>query len=111
MQYKLTASMMCANYGNLEKEVRDLETRDPRLCDGPGARGERKRQDPSRPSRGHLHPAFHKRLSEAFRRARRLLLPPLPPRSRKRGHILPQGAFGRETRLLLRPQGTWARIG
>lgn len=25
MQYKLTASMMCANYGNLEKEVRDLE--------------------------------------------------------------------------------------
>lgn len=25
MQFELTASMMCANYGNLEKEVRDLE--------------------------------------------------------------------------------------
>lgn len=25
MQFKLTASMMCANYGNLEQEVRDLE--------------------------------------------------------------------------------------
>lgn len=25
MDFKLTASMMCANYGNLEKEVRDLE--------------------------------------------------------------------------------------
>lgn len=25
MNFKLTASMMCANYGNLEKEVRDLE--------------------------------------------------------------------------------------
>lgn len=25
MQYELMASMMCANYGNLEKEVRDLE--------------------------------------------------------------------------------------
>ena len=23
--FELTASMMCANYGNLEKEVRDLE--------------------------------------------------------------------------------------
>ncbi|MBR1693776.1 MAG: ribulose-phosphate 3-epimerase [Lachnospiraceae bacterium] len=26
MEFELTASMMCANYGNLEKEVRDLET-------------------------------------------------------------------------------------
>lgn len=26
MQFTLTASMMCANYGNLEKEVRELET-------------------------------------------------------------------------------------
>lgn len=26
MQFKLMASMMCANYGNLEKEVRELET-------------------------------------------------------------------------------------
>ena len=25
MDFELTASMMCANYGNLEKEVRDLE--------------------------------------------------------------------------------------
>lgn len=25
MQFELTASMMCANYGNLEKEVKDLE--------------------------------------------------------------------------------------
>ena len=25
MNFELTASMMCANYGNLEKEVRDLE--------------------------------------------------------------------------------------
>ena len=25
MEFELTASMMCANYGNLEKEVRDLE--------------------------------------------------------------------------------------
>ena len=25
MSFELTASMMCANYGNLEKEVRDLE--------------------------------------------------------------------------------------
>lgn len=25
MNIKLTASMMCANYGNLEKEVRELE--------------------------------------------------------------------------------------
>ena len=25
MQFELTASMMCANYGNLEKEVRELE--------------------------------------------------------------------------------------
>ena len=25
MKFMLTASMMCANYGNLEKEVRDLE--------------------------------------------------------------------------------------
>ena len=25
MNFELTASMMCANYGNLEKEVKDLE--------------------------------------------------------------------------------------
>ena len=25
MSFQLTASMMCANYGNLEKEVRELE--------------------------------------------------------------------------------------
>ena len=25
MKFELTASMMCANYGNLEKEVRELE--------------------------------------------------------------------------------------
>ena len=25
MKFELMASMMCANYGNLEKEVRDLE--------------------------------------------------------------------------------------
>ena len=25
MNFELTASMMCANYGNLEKEVRELE--------------------------------------------------------------------------------------
>ena len=25
MQFELMASMMCANYGNLEKEVKDLE--------------------------------------------------------------------------------------
>ena len=25
MSFELTASMMCANYGNLEKEVRDLD--------------------------------------------------------------------------------------
>ena len=25
MNFELTASMMCANYGNLEKEVHDLE--------------------------------------------------------------------------------------
>ena len=25
MYFKLTASMMCANYGNLEKEVNELE--------------------------------------------------------------------------------------
>ena len=25
MDFELTASMMCANYGNLEKEVRDLD--------------------------------------------------------------------------------------
>ena len=25
MNFELTASMMCANYGNLEKEIRDLE--------------------------------------------------------------------------------------
>ena len=25
MDFELTASMMCANFGNLEKEVRDLE--------------------------------------------------------------------------------------
>ena len=25
MEFELTASMMCANYGNLEKEVKDLE--------------------------------------------------------------------------------------
>ena len=26
MNIELTASMMCANYGNLQKEVKDLET-------------------------------------------------------------------------------------
>lgn len=31
MNFELTASMMCAGYGNLEKEVRDLEEGGDRL--------------------------------------------------------------------------------
>ena len=36
MEFELMASMMCANYGNLEKEVRELEEGDVLLLAGKG---------------------------------------------------------------------------